>query len=441
MNATKDDTRQDGQPAAAAPASQHPPLLDPSSGGESPQPVSADRPGLTPEQGGRRPAGSADQPTRRSGGSGVWVLLLLVLVAAAVVGGLFWKRSGEHQQLAKETEALAIQHVNVTRATSGQIENEIVLPGNLSAFNEAPIFARTSGYLKSWSADIGTQVKGGQALAQIETPDVDAQLRQADATLSQAKANLEIANLNFGRQKDLLLKKVASQQEYDQNRTNVEAMKAAVQADEAAVQNLTVQKNFQNLVSPFDGVVTRRNTDVGALINAGAGQELFRVARIDILRVNVYVPQAYAALIKDGATAYLELTEFPGKKFPGKVAHIAGAIDPATRTLQTEIQVDNKDGRLFPGAFANAHLVLPLREAPTVIPVESLIFRSQGAQVAVVDARGVVHHNKVTIGHDYGTSLEITGGLTREDRIVVNPPDSLADGAKVQAQEAAAQGK
>ena len=181
MNATIDDTRQDGQPATAPTTDQHNPALGPTPGGE-PRPVSADRPGVTPEPGAaRRPAASSGQPEHRSGGSGIWVLLLLLLVAALVVGGLFWKRAGEHQQLAKETEGLAVQHVNVTRATSGLIENEIVLPGNLSAFNEAPIFARTSGYLKSWSADIGTQVKGGQALAQIETPDVDAQLRQADA--------------------------------------------------------------------------------------------------------------------------------------------------------------------------------------------------------------------------------------------------------------------
>jgi RND family efflux transporter MFP subunit len=275
-------------------------------------------------------------------------------------------------------------------------------------------------------------------MAEIEAPDVDAQLRQANATLAQARANLEIANLNFAREQDLLAKKVASQQEYDQNRTNVDAMKAAVQASEAAVQNLKVQQGFENIVAPFDGVVTRRNTDLGNLISASnGGQELFRVARTDILRVNVYVPQAYAAFVQEGSTAYLDFAEFPGEKIEGKVAHIAGGIDSATRTLQTEIDVDNKDGRLFPGAFANAHLFLPLKKAPTVVPVNALIFRSAGSQVAVVDAQGVVHLKNVTIGQDYGTSLEITSGVTKADRIIVNPSDSLAEGTKVQTTEIA----
>ena len=323
--------------------------------------------------------------------------------------------------------------VSVTHPSAGPSDDEIVLPGNLTAYSEASIFARTNGYLKSWSTDIGAKVKADQVMAEIEAPDVDAQLRQADAALAQAKANLEIANLNFARQQDLLQKKVASQQEYDQNRTNVDAMKAAVQAAQASLQNLTVVKGFQLLKAPFDGVVTRRSTDVGALISASnGGQELFRVARTDILRVYVYVPQVYASFVKEGSTAFLDFAEFPGEKFEGKVAHIAGALEPATRTLNTEVEVDNKDGRLFPGAFANVHLSLPLKKAPMVVPVNTLIFRSQGTQVGVVDASGVVHLQSVTIGQDYGTSLEVTSGISPADSIIVNPSDSLADGTKVQ---------
>ena len=326
--------------------------------------------------------------------------------------------------------------VSVISPTEGPSENEIILPGNLTAYSEASIFARTSGYLKSWSVDIGAKVAEGQVMAEIEAPDVDAQLRQATATLAQAKSNLEIANLNFDRQKDLLAKKVASQQEYDQNRTNVDAMKAAVQGDKANLQNLTVQKDFQGLKSPFAGVVTRRNTDVGALISASnGGQELFRVARTDILRVYVYVPQAYAAYVKEGSAAFLDLVEFPGEKFTGKVAHIAGAMDPATRTLQTEVEIDNKDGRLFPGSFANTHLLLTLKKAPMVVPVNALLFRSQGFQAAVVDKDGIVHLKKVTIGQDFGTTLEVTEGIARTDRIIINPSDSLQDGTKVEVQE------
>ena len=375
-------------------------------------------------------------PNRRGAAArGKWIVLA-VLLAAAVIGGVLWKKSGEQEGLEHATKTLSQNHVMVAHPTEGQSENEIVLPGNLQAANEASIFARTSGYLKAWNVDIGAKVKEGQVLAEIEAPDVDAQLRQATASLTQAKSNLEIANLNFERQKDLLAKKVASQQEFDQNRTNVDAMKAAVAAGEANVQNLTVQKNFQQIKSPFDGVVTRRSTDVGALISASGGQELFRVARTDTLRGYVYVPQAYAAFVREGGTAFLDFTEFPGEKIPGKVAHIAGAIDPATRTLQTEIQVDNQEGRLFPGAFANIHLLLPLKKAPTVVPVNTLLFRKEGLQVATVDDSGTIRLKNITIGRDFGTSLEVTSGVTRDDRIVVNPSDSLQDGAKVEATDA-----
>ena len=422
--------REGGQPATATALENQ---YDPSLHGPSQDPASATgRPGHA--------AAVADRPVRPVGpapssGAGKWISLA-VLLAAGVVGGVVWKRSGGPAPLVDTTRELGAVHVNVTRPVSGPSENEIVLPGNLVAYNEAPIFARTNGYLKSWSADIGTKVKEGQVLALIEAPDVDAQLRQSSATLAQAKANLDIANLNFDRQKDLLSKKVNSQQDYDQARTTLDAQQAAVQAGEANVQNLKVMQGFENIISPFDGVVTRRNTDVGALISSSnGGQELFRVARTDILRVNVYVPQAYAAFVQEGSTAYLDFAEFPGEKIEGKVAHIAGGIDSSTRTLQTEIDVDNKEGRLFPGAFANVHLFLPLKKAPIVVPVNTLLFRSAGSQVAVVDGEGVVHLKAVTIGQDYGTSLEITSGVTRADRIIVNPSDSLADGAKVEVTE------
>ncbi len=363
-------------------------------------------------------------------------LFLSILLASGLIAFVLWRQAGAHAALTRETQELNVLTVNVTHPGPGPSENEIVLPGNLSAFNEASIYARTNGYLKAWYTDIGAKVTAGQVMAEIEAPDVDAQTRQVNAALAQARANLDIANLNFNRQKDLLQKKVATQQEFDQNRTNVDAMKAAVQAAEASSQNLAVQQSFQKLTAPFAGVVTRRNTDVGALISgAGGGQELFRVARTDILRVNVYVPQAYAAFVEVGSRAFLDFAEFPGEKFEGKVAHTAGAMDPATRTLQTEIQVDNKEGRLFPGAFANTHLLLPLKKPPTVIPVNTLLFRKEGSQVATVGADGVVRLKNVTIGQDYGTTMEITGGVGREERIVINPPDSLADGVKVQVRE------
>ena len=405
MSTTTNDARREPAASVSAPDDHHDPA--------SPQPP-------------------RNAPPTRSSGGGLWILLLLA-VAALVIGGLLWKRAGEHSRLVDQTRELAVQTVSVIHPGTGPSENQIVLPGNVMAYNEASIFARTNGYLKSWSTDIGAKVAEGQVMAEIEAPDVDAQLRQAKAGLEQAKSNLEIANLNFDREKDLLSKKVASQQEFDQNRTNVDAMKAAVQAGEANVQNLTVQKDFQRLVAPFAGIVTKRNTDVGALINStNGGQELFRVARTDILRVYVYVPEAYAAFVQIGSKADLDFAEFPGEKFEGKVANIAGALDPGTRTLQTEIQVDNKNGRLFPGAFANVHLFLPLKKSPIVVPVNAVLFRKEGTQVGVVGADGLVHLTNVTVGQDYGTTLEVTNGVTRQDQIIVNPSDSLADGAKVQ---------
>ncbi len=425
MSATSDPVHSEKEPATPVghynPASDVPPE-------DASQPVSRP-PGALEGTGGRSHLDS--RPPVRQGGVGKWILLV-VIIAAAIIGGVLWRKSGEHSQLLDTTRDLSVQYVNVTNPTAGSTESEIVLPGNLMAFNEASIYARTSGYLKVWYTDIGANVTEGQVLAEIEAPDIDAQLRQSKASLAQAKANLEIANLNFDRQKDLLAKKVASQQEFDQNRTNVDAMKSAVQAAEAAVQNLTVQQNFQKLIAPFAGVVTKRSTDVGALITAGGSQELFRVARTDILRVYVYVPQAYAGFVKVDSKAFLEFAEYPGEKFQGKVANIAGAIDPATRTLQTEVQVDNKQDRLFPGAFANTHLSLPLKKAPTVIPVNALLFRKEGTQVAEVGADGIVHLKSVTIGQDFGTTLEIASGVTQQDQIIVNPSDSLADGAKVQ---------
>ncbi|HEX6567455.1 MAG TPA: efflux RND transporter periplasmic adaptor subunit [Chthoniobacterales bacterium] len=319
--------------------------------------------------------------------------------------------------------------------TSGEADNEIVLPGNLMAYTEAPIFSRTNGYLKSWSTDIGAKVKEGQVLGVIEAPDVDAQLRQASAALAQAQSNQEIADLDFARQQELLSKRVVSQQEFDQARTNMDAAKAAVRAAEANVENLKVQQGFQMLVAPFDGIVTRRNTDVGALISASnGGQELFRVARTDILRVYVYVPQAYADFVKEGARAYLSFDELPGRKFEGTVAHISGSLDPSTRTLETQIQVDNRSGELFPGAFSNVHLLLVRKPAPIIIPINLLIFRSEGSEVATVTDQSTVHLRKVSIGHDYGTTLEVIDGLSKDDRIVMNPPDSLAEGDTVQIQ-------
>lgn len=386
------------------------------------------------------PRFTPEPPPRPAGGAGRW-LLLGVLLAGGVIAALLWKRSGEHRQLAADTQAMAVPTVSVIRPQPGPTETEIALPGNLMAFSEASIYARTNGYIRAWFTDLGVKVTEGQVMAEIEAPDMDAQLRQASAGLGQAKANLENARLNFERQKDLRQKNVSSQQEFDQNRTGVEAMQAAVAAGEANVQNLSVMKGFQKIVAPFPGVVTRRNVDVGTLINAGTGsmannaQELFHLARTDTLRAFLNVPQVYSAAVALDTPAYLDFAEYPGERFPGKIAHVSGAIDPATRTLLTEVQVPNVDGRLFPGAFANVHLVLPLKQSPVVIPVNTMLFRKEGPQVGVVDDAGVVHLKNITIGRDFGTTVAAASGVAADDRVILNPSDSLAEGAKVRVQD------
>ena len=406
------------------PSNHHQPRSDPN----APQTTAHEETPLTPA---KSPPGPR---TSRAGRK----LLFAILGALVIVGSLLWQHSRAYRQLAITTSQMAVPTVATVLPQAGNAEMQINLPGNLMAYTEASIYARTNGYLKAWYTDIGAKVTAGQLMAEIETPDVDAQLRQAKADLSQARANLDIAQLTFERGKELLATKVISQQEFDQNRTTLEARQATVQAGEANVQDLTVEQGFQQIFAPFTGIVTRRDTDVGALINAGSSsasstaQELFHVARTDILRVYISVPEIYSPLIKVETPAWLELAEYPGVKFQGKVANVAGAIDPATRTLLTEVQVPNEDGRLFPGAYANVHLVLTINKPPMVVPINTLLFRSQGTQVAVVDQSNIVHLKHVTIGRDFGTSLEVTNGIESTDHVILNPSDSLADGEKVE---------
>jgi membrane fusion protein, multidrug efflux system len=369
-----------------------------------------------------------------------------LIVAPVVIGSLLAARSLQFRKLSAETERTTVPTVQVVHPTPGPSETEITLPGNLAPYSEASIYARTSGYLKAWRTDLGAKVTEGQLMAEISAPDVDAQLNQATANLAQAKANETIAQLNFHRQQDLLAKAVSSQQEFDQSVSTFDSSSAAVKAAQANVQNLTVQQDFQKIVAPFPGVVTLRSVDVGDLITTGTdsttnnAKALFRLARTDILRVFIDVPQAYSPEVSSGTRAYLQLQEFPGEKFEGRITNISGAIDPATRTLLTEVQVPNADGRLFPGAYAQVHLVLPVKPA-MVIPSNALLFRGSGTQIGIVDGNGIVHLRNVTIGHDFGTTLEVTQGVSPEDRLIVDPSDSLADGVKVQTTEPAAKPK
>ena len=369
--------------------------------------------------------------------SGAWRLIAGVTVAGVLIAALLFARSLQYHALATETDALSVPTVQVTQARLGPATVKVSLPGNLTPYSEASIYARTNGYLKAWYTDFGAHVKAGQLMAEISAPDVDAQLAQAKAGLAQAKANLEIAQITYQRQKELLGRKVVSQQEYDQAHATFDADAAMVKSNEANVQNLTVLQDFQKIVAPFTGIVTKRSTDVGDLIAAGSdtasgtSKELFHVVRNDILRVFVQVPQVYSSQVSLGTPASVQLVEFQGESFTGKIANISGMLDPTTRTLAVEVQVPNPDGRLYPGAYGEVQFTLPVDPRPMIVPASTLLFRKEGMQVGVVGADGRVQLKSVTIGRDFGTTVEVVSGLQPGDRLISNPSDSLVSGTTV----------
>jgi RND family efflux transporter MFP subunit len=357
---------------------------------------------------------------------------LLVLITAGIV--TFLNRRSETNALAKETEVVAVPTVALIQPKTEPGNDELVLPGNLLAFEDSPIFARTNGYLLRWNKDIGSKVEKGELLASIDTPEVDQELSQARATREQIKAALGLAKISADRWENLRKTDSVSQQEADQQASGYEQAKANLAAGDANVRRLEQLESFKNVYAPFTGVLTRRNVDPGALINSGAGaagKELFDLARVDPLRVYVSVPQAYAPNIKVGMKADVTLQEFPGQKFVGTVARTADSIDPATRTLNTEVDVPNKDSKLLPGSFGEVHFATGTSVPRITIPVNAMLFRAQGAQVAIVDKDSVVHLRAIGIGRDFGATLEILSGIDVSDRIVVNPSDSLEEGQKV----------
>ncbi len=357
---------------------------------------------------------------------------LLVLVTAGAV--TFLNRKSEADALAKETDAVSVPTVAVVQPATEPGNDELVLPGNLLAFEESPIFARTNGYLLRWYKDIGSKVQKGELLAAIDTPEVDQELSQARAGREQIKAALELAKISADRWANLRKSDSVSQQEADQQASGYQQALANLAAADANVRRLEQLESFKNVYAPFSGVLTRRNVDPGALINSGAGatgKELFDIARVDPLRVYVSVPQAYAPNIRAGMKANVTLQEFPGQKFLGAVARTADAIDPGTRTLNTEVDVPNKDGRLLPGSFGQVHFSTGTSVPRITIPVNAMLFRTEGARVAVVDKDGKVHLRPITIGRDFGATLEILSGLDVSDQIIINPSDSLEEGQQV----------
>ena len=368
----------------------------------------------------------------------VLVVVLLVLSGAVSMFSRF--RAG--RALAKETEIDVVATVAVVHPIAEKPDEELVLPASLQAYEESPIYARTNGYLLRWYRDIGSHVAKGERLADIDAPEVDQELSQARASRRQSAAQLDIAKISADRWQNLRKTDSVSQQENDTQTNAYQQAVANLAAADANVRRLEELESFKHVYAPFSGVLVKRNVDPGALINAGsAGVELFILAKVDPLRVFTNVPQAYSPAIKNGMPAYITLQEIPGQKFRGTVARTAEAIDPATRTLLTEVDVPNKDGRLLRGSFGEVHFSPKTTAEKVTVPVNAMLFRREGAQLAVVGADNKVQLRSITIGRDYGTTLEVLGGVTFEDRIIINPADSLEDGQTVNVAPEDQQGK
>ncbi len=371
----------------------------------------------------------------------VMLLLMVMIVAIVVIWGISSRREA-NAQLSQETKDLAIPTVSVIHPKAGSPVQEIVLPGDMQPFADAPIFARTNGYLKKWYADIGANVKAGQLLAEIDSPEVDQQLQSARADLATAQANLNLAEVTAARYKDLRKTDSVSQQDVDNASGNFEARRTTVESAQSNVKRLQDMQSFEKVYAPFDGVITARNTDVGQLIDSGSSggtsRELFHIAAVNPLRVYINVPQFDSPQIRPGLRADLVLAEFAGRQFHGSVVRSSGAIDSTTRTLLTEVDVDNSARLLKPGGYVEVHLKLPSPVNTLTLPVNAIIFKSVGLQVATVKDGKTIALIPVTPGRDFGTDIEVVAGLNSDDWVVLNPSDSLTNGAVVRLAESPA---
>jgi len=360
--------------------------------------------------------------------------IALVLVAALLVSGI-WSRVRARTALDAETDQAALTAVSVVSPKRTAPAQEIILPGNVQPFITSPVYARTNGYLRKWYFDIGAHVKQGQLLAVIETPEVDQQLEQSISNLDTAKANLALAEITKNRYQGLLKSNAVAQQDVDNAVGTYNANKAIVEASQANVKQLQALQSFEKVYAPFDGVITARNTDIGDLINSGSTSnvktDLFHIAQPRVLRVYVNVPEEYSRGMKVGMTADLILTEFPGRRFQGKLVRTADAINMTTRTLLIEIDVDNPTGTLLTGSYAEVHLAIPAQASTFLLPVNTLLFRSEGLRVGIVK-NGKVVLAAVTPGHDFGNEIEIVSGLQSDDQVILNPPDSIVSGQEAQ---------
>jgi RND family efflux transporter MFP subunit len=376
-----------------------------------------------------------DAETRRSRHKR-WLLCSIALLAVAtLLASGIWSRIKTERSLRVETDQVAATAVSVVLPKPAEPAQEIILPGNVESLITSPIYSRTNGYLKSWYFDIGAHVKKGQLLAVIETPEVDEQLQQARSNLLTAQANLALAAITKTRYEGLLKSNAVSQQDVDNAVGTYNANKAIVDADQAAVQQYAALVSFEKIYAPFDGVITARNTDIGDLINSGSNSnlktDLFHIAQPGTLRVYVNVPEEYSRGIKVGMTADLKLAEFPDRTFQGTLVRTADAINLTTRTLLVEVDVANPTGTLLTGSYTEVHLAVPTQASTFIIPVNALVFRSQGLHVGIArDGKIVIV--PVTAGHDFGDEIEIVAGLKADDHVIVNPADSIVQGQEVQ---------
>jgi RND family efflux transporter MFP subunit len=378
---------------------------------------------------------------QRESRPGRWIALLVtVLILALVIGGGILQRTRAEETLNKVTEEAAVASVNVVHPALDKAGSEIILPGTAQAFTDTPIYARTPGYLKSWNFDIGAHVRKGQLLAEIEATELDKQLLQARANLSTAQSNNSLATLTANRDQRLLKTNSISTQETDNAVAQASSTKTTAEASAAEVARLEQMKAYQRIYAPFDGVVTARNTDVGAVIDAGAGsaRELFHISAVDKLRVFVSIPEAWSRYAKAGMKATLNLTEFPDRTFTCTLVRSSGSIETNTRTLLTEFDVENPLGELLPGSYVQVHFKLPSGSTAITVPANTLLFRAEGLQVGIVKD-GKTQLVPITIGRDFGTKVEVVSGLQPTDDVILDPSDSLIDGLAVRIHSAQGQ--
>jgi membrane fusion protein (multidrug efflux system) len=370
-------------------------------------------------------------PVRRAA---IWAPLLVVCFVALLMLVGVWRHVQTRAALEQDAKDNAMVAVNVVTVKRDEKPHELILPGNVQAFQSTSIYARTDGYLARWLVDIGDHVDKGQLLAEIETPEIDKEFEQARAQVEQAQSNQGIAKLTADRWQYLVNRNVVAKEENDVNQANYRTSSATLAAAQANLERLEQLEGFKKITAPFAGTIVARNVDVGTLVSSGSGTSgtlLFNLAQTDPLRIFVNVPQTNVPSIRTGITARLLVPEYPARDFEGQVVRTAGALDPASRTLLTEVEIPNHDGALFPGMYAQIKFTLQEASAPIIIPENAFLFRSEGTQVAIADEHNRIHWQTIRIGRDFGTQIEVLSGLEPNTRVVTNPTDDLREGLEI----------